>query len=493
MKKWCIINRWRAFLLAVALVLGLCAGAFFLFQKPYDRGQADERQARAGKGLSEYAVDAALHPEDGTLTVTETIRFENGTGEALSELFVRTYAGAYAAEETSPAATTELFEACYGDAFSPGDISLYGVWWNGAPVNARFTDKARTVLSVPAALSPGEKGELTLNFVLTIPACAHRFGVWEGVYRFGNVLPTLAPYENGAWRTDEYVSIGDPFVSECANWAFALTVPEGYEALASAPLKEENGRLTGTLAAARDFAFAVSDQWTLAAGAAKGVALTAAARTEKDARAALQWLTRAMDTLTDLYGDAPYAALSLCEAGMPFGAEYPGFMLVPSDGFKEESGLELLIVHGAAHQWFSALVGSDQFMNPWQDEALSEWAALRYALRRYGQESMEALRRYRVDEPMREHIGQTVTPGSPVSYFPDLTTYEAVVLGRGAALLVALDEMTGGKMDAFLKSYCGEFAFALASREDFERAMNAYAGLDLTPLFTDYLDTYMTN
>ena len=487
------MNRWRIFFVIAALVLVCCVGAFFLFQRPYDRGDADARLRRAGEGLDEYTVDAALRPEDGTLTVTETIRYENRTGGPLSELVLRTYAGAYAAEETSPAATTELFDLCYGDTFSPGDIALYGVWWNGMAVDAAFTDAQRTVLSVPAALAPGETGELRLNFVLTIPACAHRFGVWEGVYRFGNVLPTLALFENGAWRTDEYVSIGEPFVSACANWRVSLTAPEGYTALASAPLKRENGRLTGTLTAARDFAFAVSDQWKTATGTAKGVSLTAAARTDKAARAALTYLARATDTLTDLYGDAPYAALSLCEAELPFDAAYPGLLFVQADGFKEESGLELLIAHETAHQWFYALVGSDQFMNPWQDEALAEWATLRYAYRRYGQDSMEALRRYRVEEPMRENIGQTVTPGSPLSYFPDLTTYEAVVAGRGAALLVALDEMTGGQVDGFLKSYCGEFAFALASRGDFERALNAYAGLDLSPLITDYLDTYMVN
>lgn len=494
-KKWCIMNRRRGLAALAALLLLLGAGLFLMTRKaPHDRAAARALLTAAARGLNEYAVDAALHPEEGTLSVKETLRYTNGTGDTLETLVLRTYAGAYETEEFSPAATTELFFACYGEAFSSGGIALFGAWWNGEPVETAFLDEARTALSVKiGALMPGETGELKLNLVLTIPQCAHRFGVFDGLYRFGSVLPVLAPYENGAWRADEYVSIGAPFVSACANWTFALTLPDGYEALASAPLKRENGRLTGTLTAARDFFFAVSKAYETRTGAAKGVSLTAAAKTGAQAEAALKYMARAVETLTDLYGDAPYETLSLCLGALPFdGASYPGALLIRDDA-KDEDALELLITREAARQWFGAKVGSDAFYAPWQDEALAEWALLSFVKARYGQTGMETLRAREIDEPMREHIGQTVTPGSPLDYFPDWPTYVAVARGRGAAMLVAADQMAGGRLDAFLRGYVSDFAFKTVSRADFERALNGFSGLDLSPLITDYIDTYMNN
>lgn len=149
-----------------------------------------------------------------------------------------------------------------------------------------------------------------------------------------------------------------------------------------------------------------------------------------------------------------------------------------------------MLAHETAHQWFYALVGSDQVTDAWQDEALCEYAMLRYAREKYGANAYENLRILRVDAPMREKINQTVTPGSPISYFGSLQTYATVVYGRGAALPLALDEMTGGQMDKLLREYCDAFAFKRASRADFEQFFTDRSGLDITPLMRDYLDTY---
>ena len=64
-----------------------------------------------------------------------------------------------------------------------------------------------------------------------------------------------------------------------------------------------------------------------------------------------------------------------------------------------------------------------------------------------------------------------------------------MVYGRGAAFFLALDEMLEKGADDFLRSYADEFSFDFASRQEFELFLNQYAGMDLTPLVVDYLDT----
>lgn len=484
--------------MAAALLLALLAvitAAFFLLRPGKNaRLSAQERLEDAGKGLDEYVIDAMLRADESTLTATETIRLTNRTGQALDRLTLRTYAGAYALEETSPAATTELSDSCYPEGFSAGGITMYGVWWNDAPVAAQFTDEAGTVLSVPVSVAPGEGGELRLRFTLSVPKCAHRFGVSDGVWRFGGALPVLAVFENGAWRKDEYGSVGAPFYTECANYSLTLTLPDGWTALSSAPLAFANGRWSGSLRAARDFAFVAGPSLSVARGTTDGVLISAAAADQKSAELALKYARSALHAYTALYGDAPYDTLSVCAMELGLSASsYSGLSMIARSEFADESKLELTIAREMARQWFGSLLGSDRPLEPWQDEGACEWALLRCTLKTYGQNAMESLRRFLVDEPMRENIPATVTPASPLSYFSDWTQFTAVARGRGAAFFSAADELLGGRMDAFLKDLCARFAFKNVSREAFEQALNEFSGVDLGPLTLDYLDTYISN
>ena len=203
------------------------------------------------------------------------------------------------------------------------------------------------------------------------------------------------------------------------------------------------------------------------------------------------WL-KALDTFSALYGEMPCPALTVCSADFPFGGmEYSGLCMIGESNYLDSRAdtLELTVAHETAHQWFGGLVGSDQVKNPWQDEALCQYAMLRYVRARYGQGSFETLKALQVDAPMRESIPGALTPGSPIDYFGNLSDYSTVVYGRGAALLLALDEILPQGVDAFLRAYAETFAFRYVAREAFEEFLNEQGQMDLRPLLLDYLDT----
>lgn len=486
-------KRW--FALAAATVI--IAIALILLLPGKTAAGARARQA-AEKITTAYDFDLIFHPEDSSLAVTLRLDYVNETGDTLEMLTLRTWAGAYEQPETSPAAIDELYDACYPAGFDPGGIALDGAWWNGAPADAAFADDAKTVLRIALPPLPnGEQGQLLLRCRLTVPRCAHRFGVSQDIWQFGNALPILAAYENGAWREDPYSPIGDPFVSDCANYSVTLTVPAGYLCAATGRQTAEavNGGLRYRIEApaVRDFGFALSNAWQSAAAKVNGIAVTAYGPDAAGAKRAANDAAQALKIFADLYGAYAWDSLTLCAVDFPFGGmEYPGLVFLSLPQFEADwaDTLELTIAHETAHQWFYALVGSDQFREPWQDESLCEYATLRYALKRYGQNAYENLKITRIDAPMRERVSQPVTPATPIDYFGTLDTYSTVVYGRGAAFLMAVEEMTG-KADAFLRAYCDQYAFQRANRQDFTALLNSVTGSDLLPLMTDYLDTLM--
>ena len=113
----------RAWLCAVAIVLGLfaCGGLAVLLaggtlagaERIYlpEEGQLVQDAAAA---LDDITVDAAFDPDSRLLTATQVMTVQNPAGQTLDCLMLRSYSGAYLTEETSPAATDELFAACYG-------------------------------------------------------------------------------------------------------------------------------------------------------------------------------------------------------------------------------------------------------------------------------------------------------------------------------------------------------------------------------------------
>lgn len=451
---------------------------------------------QAAEKMQAYRLTLKLNDQDHTLSVTEEISFTNRTGQPLSDVQLRLWANAYATRETSPAASDELFDACYPNGFSEGYVALHDVQWNGEMMPHRFLDDAGTVLSVSVPdISPGQAGTLRIRCVVQLPNCAHRTGYAEGTYLLGQALPVLSVFENGAWRQDAYSPVGDPFYTECANYTLSLHLPKGYTPACSLPLVEEKeGVWTGSGLGIRDLGLVVGKDWETAAAGMEDVRILAYAKEGKSAAQAVQYARKALSTYQSLYGPYPFPTFTVCSAPFAPGAmEYTAMAVVNQRYFAPDQWdtLELFIAHEGAHQWFYAMAGSDPVNNPWQDEALAEYALLRYAEKNYGRAAYENLRYYRVDSPMQERIPGGLTPASPISYFSSLTDYRAIVYGRGAALLIALDTFLPGGVDAFLNHYVQTHAFALASRQDFEKALNAWAGQDLAPLTQDYLDTKM--
>lgn len=496
---------WKAWLCAVLIVLMmLAAGAaacWFLIREkeeaPY-LPRESEALIAASDGMDLIRVEASLDPDSHTLTVVQELQVVNRTGQRQDAVMLRSWSGAYLAEETSPAASDELYGACYPAGFNPGGLTLTRAYLDGGATIWRWLDEASTVLAIPADWQAGQTAAVTLHYTVQIPLCESRFGYADGMFMLGNVFPTPAVWQRGAWRTDAYCAVGDPFLAECANWEVALTVPEGWTAGASvwAEPEKDGGAWTYRFAgrAMRDFALVVSNRLVSVQGMRDGVLVTAYARTEKNAELLLRYARQALHTCGSRWGDYAWPAYTVTEAAFPLGGmAYPGMAMVSRDVIsKGGTLLEYTIAHETAHQWWGAMVGSDGWYQPWQDESLCEYAFADYALDWYGPDERERVAFERFETALRITIPRGVTPGSPIDYFGDLTEYNQVVRQRGAAMWMALETHLGkDALDAMLRDYQAQYRFRIATREDLTEVINRHAGHDLSGLMLDYLDTYM--
>ena len=479
MKRWIWFAGAAVICIAVLLIVLLLPSA----QSP----QAGETLLNAAEGLDAIAIDAEFDPDAGTLAVSQTFTLQNRTGEDQTELVLRTYAAAFRDEDYAPSATEDLHSLCYPDGFSAGGIEI-----TSDGLLYHYTDDALTVLVVEldTVWVSGETLTLTLNYTLTIPAAAYRFGVYNGVYVLGNAFVIPAAYLDGAYRMDEYYSIGDPFVSECRNYTVTITVPEGYTAVGSGSAEAAGQTTLFTAPASRDFALCISKRYQSARTVQDGVQIKAYALTAAHAGELLDTAKKAMRVYTGLYGAYPYPTMTLAEAELPFdGMSYPSFAMVASDVLNaSEETRETAVAREIAKQWFQQVVGTDGYNQAWQHEAPAEYALLSYWEAQHGAAARESLQYSRVDTAMRLTVG-SLTPGSPLDYFYDWDEYRTVVWHRGAAALCALELALDGKLDEFLAAYYDTYAFSIVSRTDFMTALQAFSGEDWTPLLDDYLDT----
>ena len=496
---------WAA--LIVLMILAAGAGTFLLATHDWTSGSTflppeSEALVQAAQGLDAIRISARLDTEAQRLTVTQDMTLRNRTGQDQQAVVLRSWTGAYRTQETSPAATEELFYECYGAAFDAGGLQMSKAYVNGTVSIWHWLDDAQTVLSLPADWAAEESVTVTLHYAVDIPNCASRFGHVRSertrLFMLGNVFPTPAVWEDGAWRTDDYAPIGDPFLSECANWEVTLTVPRTWTVAASdhaEPTAQGDDRIWAfTGRALRDFALVISNGYTAAQGMAGDVLVTAYARTQDAAQTMLRYARQAIESYAKRWGSYAWPTFTVAEAVFPYGGmEYPGMVMVASDAIAAGGQvLEYVVAHETAHQWWSVMVGSDGWYQAWQDEALCEYAWLDYVGDWYGTSDRERMAFDRIETSLRITVPRTVTPGSPLDYFADLTEYSQVVYQRGAALWRALETHLGkDALDALLRDYQAQYRFRIATRADLTDVINRHAGQDLSSLMLDYLDTHM--
>ena len=493
-------------MVSAALVLAtiLCLIRMLVIARQMDAPRATTILQQASRGLDQITIDAELDAENHCMKVSQTLTLTSRISQSRDALVLRTWPNAFQKPDTSPVAGNE---AICSNGFSAGSLMISEITLekNGQvqDVSHRYLDEAKTALSLPLN-TPWQQGEtlqVTLQYTVYFPHIQYRFGWWEDTFMAGQAFAVPALWQDGAYRTDAYLPIGDPLSGECANYQLHLTVPKGYTCAATGTMtglrQSADGRMQYTLdaPAVREVGLVISPALNRKARIVDGVLLQAYAATVTESNRMLNVAVDALTCFSSLYGGYPYGTFTVCAAPMGVsGAEYPGMVMIAESLLQDEDkALEYAIVHEAAHQWWYGPVGSDSSTHPWMDEALCEFSLLEYVGDKYGKNAREDLRQSRVETAMRVTVAGQATPGAPLDYFETNTDYMVLVYGRATSMLCAMDDWVNGRLEEVLRQYAETYAFSIADRVDFTRLLQERTGKDMEPLMIDYLDTYLIN
>ena len=325
--------------------------------------------------------------------------------------------------------------------------------------------------ALPACADAGTSLTITTDFSLTFgPDTDERMGystsgdlVW-----FQTAFPLLAWQSGVGWVRDAAVDMhGETVTSETFTLAdLAVTAPSrlSVSGVGTRGDSASNGSVTThhfSAPAMRDVAV-MAGSFTIEEYATSGTTVHLAVPTFgrlNDADAWRSQVNRSLAGLVDYLGPVPYQDLWInIVPALTEGIESSGGVQLGASGRRVEGWL---VTHELAHQWVYALVGNNQALHPWLDEAV---VSMIEAVVSDSSQSPEV-----TDEDWKS-VADDI--GRPMSFFaatrhPD-NAYDATVYSAGASLLIEARDAAGhDDFDAALQSYIRTNAHRVATPEDF--------------------------
>jgi hypothetical protein len=332
-----------------------------------------------------------------------------------------------------------------------------------------------TALPVRVRLRPGAHTTIGFDLDITVPDRDTRFGRHEGAAYVTFALPVLAVHDRDGWHLEPYTALGESNYALTADWQVRIDHPSTMAVPTSGVATTRPGRHGRAVTSAhaekvRDFAFVAGPFREHTARTAAGLRVRVwQGRDVTDAEADLA-LRTAVDSMTafgEWYGRYPYPEVDVVTGQFTYGSmEYPTLVTaVPA---------EVAVSHELAHQWWYALVGNNQYADPWLDESFTHYSALRFT----GEEGDNCA------DPSWQSPEDRLTNGH--DYWDQLSGghYFVSVYLIGACMLNDLEATLGsGRMLAMMKSYATAHRYGVSTPTDFRDAAQAASPVDLTPLW----------
>ena len=445
-------------------------------------------------------------PERTTYDITCTYSEERGTLSAVCDVtYVNTadtdvikfniYGNAYREGALYRPVSDELTGSAYYNGASYGGVQITAV--EGGEWTICGEDENILEVTLPGTLAGGDSCNISISYTLELAEVNHRTGIAKHAVNLGNFYPVACARDgDGNFLECPYYSDGDPFLSDCADYKVTLTVPEGYTAAASGQLVESSGNTyTYSLENARDFCMVISDEFERISAEAGGTQVYYYYYSDDNAQAKLDAACQSLEYFKSAFGEYMWPTLSVVQTGFAAGGmEYPALTMI--NGGLDESGAIAAIVHENAHQWWYAMVGSDQINCAWQDEGLAEYSALmffenspEYGVTRTGLVNA-AINAYRAYFTVYNQIfGDADT--SMTRHLKDFVSdyeYVNIAYNKGLILFDTLRQSIGDdRFLAGLKSYFAENKGKIAKSDDLIACFEG-TGVDVDGLFASFIE-----
>jgi hypothetical protein len=342
--------------------------------------------------------------------------------------------------------------------------------------------------------------------------------VSRGVMLLGSFYPVLAARDGGDWQRKVEPSVGDNFFTDVADYDVTVNTLGEVKLFASCDetFNAEFGRNSSRGfkgESLRGFALVAGRTLHTEEREVAGVRVRSvfAAEHEKVGRRVLGYAADAARTFVARFGRLPMKTVTVTEAPLVAGvgsAEFAGLAVIASAFYVDfdspamralpelvreqrssvEDSLEFASAQGVAQQWWGEAVGSDPQREPILDEALAQWSALLYVQDVQGEERAKQIQDDQlrgVYQVYRTFGGEDRAANSPSRDYRNSFQYAAIVVSKGALMVVALRQLLGDeKFFRALRSYYEANKLEVAELEDLRAAFVAESELQQRRLVT---------
>lgn len=435
---------------------------------------------------AQYNLDAVLDYYGHTLTISETISYMNATTDIIPDLILVVESNRW-----------------------PGSFNLVSLTWaDGSTIDGYDLQDAQLHIPLTQSLLPTEKLGLKLAYRLVLPEIPPPtdvtrpvpYGYTERQTNIVDWYPYIPPYLPGTgWLVHPKWGFGEHQVFTVADFNVRLTLAEPVQNLviaSPAPAKKVVESYSYQLESARAFALSASTEYMLQTTNVGDVTVNsyfypydqnAGQQVLHDTAAALELYSR-------LLLPYPHSSLSVVEADFLDGMEYDGLFFL-SRGFYNlydstpQGYLTFIAAHETAHQWWYGLVGNDQALEPWLDEAMCTYMEHVFYENVYhdykpssGQSIIDWWWYYRVN-----FYDPTGWVDGSIYDFNLFRPYRDAIYLNGAKFLQYLRTEIGDEaFFAFLKDYASREAYHIATAGDFFAILKDHSSKNLDNLIAEY-------
>ncbi len=373
-------------------------------------------------------------------------------------------------------------------------MTMTNVQVNGQAVTPALENAnlaARLPLAAP--LAPGASVAVSADFSIAARAglagdSQARFGLTEDILLAPTFYPLVPRIVDGHWQTMPAPPGGDTTNSDTALYAWQVTAPADLAIVGSGTTiattksgdTQTQSMVSGPM---RDLALAVGplEVTKRQVGDITLNVWTLASHTDL-AGQMLDYTAAQVQNLQQEVGDYPFAELDVVDAPGAFaGIEYPGEIYIGV--VTGTSFLERVVVHETGHQWFYSVIGDDQLLQPWLDEAAASYTEVLYEEKTHGaQAAQTALQDFKDELSYTKHPDLPI--GLPVGSYTTQNDYGILVYAKGALFFDTLRHTMGdATFFAFLKAYYAKYRYGFVSSADFEATAEQTCSCDLKKLF----------
>ena len=480
---------------------------------------ADSEKKPLSTRVVAYQIDAKLDSRAHTIDATETLTYHNLTGQPQQTFPFHMYLNAFQPQSTfmtevrlygtrGTGSDTEWDPKHFGsitvskfEVDGMGDLT--GAMQFIQPDDHNTADHTVFQVRLPKPVPAGDSVTFRMTFHDVMPEVVARTGYKRDFYMVGQWFPKVGVWWKNQWNCHQFHASTE-FFADFGTFDVKLTLPQdeivgaGGDLISSVNNSDGTKTLTFHSEDVHDFSWtaspqytAVENSWTGSAGEVK-IHLLMSPGNMATAPRYLKVLKGTLALYDQWIGPYPYDRITVVDP--PHGAldaggmEYPTLVTAGTTWWVPKGFLipEVVLEHEFGHQYWYAMVATNEFEDAWLDEGINSYMEVKVMDALYGKQT--SMLNFPFTQEGEAESQRTSYLGEPdydpltrfAWQFVGSGSYDGVTYGKTATVLLTLENMLGeAKMREVMHQYFLRYRFTHPTGEDFLKTIEDVSGQNL--------------